>query len=145
MPMERPAKFCSPQKNSGDRQQNSLLLNIWSRWGLVLKWLYTVVSGVIQVSWSPEIQNWSENKLFTPIFKSKIFTVAAQISALADILCEVGAPARPHVGDVVIVITLESQCFGRLGLRWQAAWSQTMCPFSSFLRFLKQVSICFSC
>lgn len=40
-------------------------------------------------------------------------------------LSEVGAPARPHAGDEAIVISLESQCFERLGLHWQAACLQS--------------------
>ena len=35
MAMESPVKFCSPQNISGASQQNSVLLNGWSRWGLV--------------------------------------------------------------------------------------------------------------
>lgn len=53
------------------------------------------------MSGSPEIQNWFEGTLFTRLFlKAEIFTVAAELKALARALLEVGPGAWLHIEGV---------------------------------------------
>ena len=59
-------------------------------------------SSVIQVSRNLKTPNWFEKMLFTP-FKAEIFTVAAELKALACTTFEVRARAPRHVEGTNIV------------------------------------------
>ena len=127
------------------KQRCSILLNNWSSWGLVLKWKKTTttewklklapnsLSGVIQVSGSPEIQNWLN-----------LFIVAAKLKALPRTMSEAGAQAS--IEDINNVLSNQFWISGLPETRiiLDELSKIILCRFSITSAGLAQLGICIS-
>ena len=129
------------------KQRWSVLLNKWSRRGLVLRWKkndWKTLKMLVQADPSlkrPRYLNLLWKVAIYSLYKAQILILATKLKALACTKSEASAGDRPalRVSVISFQINLGFEGFGSVGLR------QTSRVFQLFCYILKQVPICFSC